>query len=134
MSKYHPLDVRHPSNRDLTRRDYLLDPAPVRSAAPTPARATAARTEKARPAGIAQPAAPWSDSNTSRRAATQTAASNVPATRRVESGLGALMGFLRSLIIIGIVLIVLAQQTDLLDPVIFQLRVWALEMGFRLPF
>jgi len=58
----------------------------------------------------------------------------VPATRRVESGLGALMGFLRSLIIIGIVLIVLAQQTDLLDPVIVQLRVWALEMGFRLPF
>ncbi|WP_323037299.1 hypothetical protein [Pararhodobacter sp.] len=27
MSKYHPLDVRHPSNRDRDRNSYLLAPA-----------------------------------------------------------------------------------------------------------
>ena len=26
MREYHPLDVRHPSNRDLLRRNYLLEP------------------------------------------------------------------------------------------------------------
>jgi hypothetical protein len=26
MSKYHPLDVRHPANRDLRARNFLLDP------------------------------------------------------------------------------------------------------------
>lgn len=26
MSRYHPLDVRHPDNRDLRRRNFLLDP------------------------------------------------------------------------------------------------------------
>lgn len=138
MSKYHPLDVRHPSNRDLTRRDYLLDPIPARSAAPQPARASGARTEKARPAtaGVQQPAAPWSSTTGRNRAAAPPATSPAPgtATRRAESALGGLMGFLRSLIIFGIILIVLAQQTDILDPVILQLRLWALDLGFRLPF
>ncbi|MCB1408414.1 MAG: hypothetical protein H6899_08190 [Rhodobacter sp.] len=61
MSKYHPIDVRHPANRKYQHRNYLLDP-PRRDA---PSSVTAPRAEKARAIGRgatgrqSQPSGPW---------------------------------------------------------------------------
>ena len=126
MSKYHPLDVRHPSNRSLLHRNYLLyPPAPVeaRTATERPLAAGSSSTRTRTPFNRSV-AAPWAN--------TAAAAAAVPAAVvRRASGMS---GWLRGLIFGGVILVILAQQTDLLDPVVWQLRVWALELGVTLPF
>ncbi|HPD93739.1 MAG: hypothetical protein H6900_08590 [Rhodobacter sp.] len=63
MSKYHPIDIRHPANRKYQHRNYLLDPPP-RAATPASGttRAAGARTGSA-PASFSrksgQPSGPW---------------------------------------------------------------------------
>lgn len=44
MSNYHPLDVRHPSNRRFSNPNYLLDPPAASTSAPS--RAPAALTSR----------------------------------------------------------------------------------------
>lgn len=136
MSKYHPIDVRHPSNRPYLHRNYLLD-APTRgpasssgnSARPAPAattRTAAAASAVTRALGTRRSgmdprevAAPWSTPN----AATT--------TQRAQRG-G--LGFFRSLVIFAVIVFVVSRNSDILDPVLGQLRLWALRMGFELPF
>ena len=120
MSRYHPLDVRHPANRDLLNRNYLLDPPArrPRTASERPATGSAPRS---RTPGARQVSAPWSSPPSS----------SSGTTARRGAGLA---GFLRTLVIIGVVIAVLAQQTDLLDPLILQVRIWAFDMGLPLPF
>ena len=78
MSKYHPLDVRHPDNRARERKSFLLDPPtdstyalkPLRELAAAPARRsqtsegqdTDAVTQQPAQATGATPVAPWGSS------------------------------------------------------------------------
>ncbi|MEZ5751125.1 MAG: hypothetical protein R3D60_03875 [Paracoccaceae bacterium] len=55
MSKYHPLDVRHPNNRDLLSRNYLLDPP--RAAPTAPSRAAQSHASPSRSKTAPKPAA-----------------------------------------------------------------------------
>lgn len=59
MSNYHPLDVRHPSNRRFSNPNYLLDPPAASTSAPSRAPAALpSRSEAAgRPAAAANPPA-----------------------------------------------------------------------------
>ncbi|WP_370207544.1 hypothetical protein [Pararhodobacter marinus] len=128
MSKYHPLDVRHPANREYRNRNFLLD-APSQTTqvhSRSRARADAARaTAETDPAPrstrrSAKPVAPWGS---------PVSGAGVPAPReRSGSGLG---GFLRSLFILVVILVIVGTQTNLLDDLIFQLRVWAYDLGLR---
>lgn len=120
MSKYHPLDVRHPSNRRYLHKNYLLyPPAPIetRYAQGTPARRGRSLQPSAAP--LAEPAAaataPWG---------------RAPVAS-VERGLG---GLLRTLFVMGVVVAVIAAQSDLFAPLIRQLRLWAFDLGITLPF
>ncbi|MFN4101900.1 MAG: hypothetical protein ACK4GT_19220 [Pararhodobacter sp.] len=172
MSKYHPLDVRHPSNRENERRSYLLAPLDLTLPAATPARPAAeSRREAARtsPARTARPdtrtetrtdartgtgTGPWgkaaqpsaesaplqsqtfqsapSQSQTFRSQPNRNMPPAMPAApERTGSGFG---GFLRSLFFLAVILALLATQTNLLDPLLTEIRFRALEMGIRLPF
>lgn len=131
MSKYHPLDVRHPANRDLERRNYLLEPiAQPAPAAPAEKPARAARRTSPPPAQApAQVAAsPWGRPKPSRRGAQPAV---TPAPEQAGSGFG---GFLRSLFIVAVIVTLLATQTNLLDPLLTEIRFRALDLGIRLPF
>jgi len=129
MSKYHPLDVRHPSNRSLLHRNYLLHPpAPVaeRVATERPLAAGSASTRSRTPF-TRSVAGPWGGS-----AAAAAAVAAVPAA--VARRAGGISRKLRLLIFGLIALVIVARQTDLLEPVLWQLRLWARQLGFELPF
>ena len=134
MSKYHPLDVRHPANQQYQNRNFLLDPpsqtTQVHSrsrARADAARATAAASSGPHPAPSRQtatPVAPWGTPGTS---------SGAPATRNERRGSG-LGGFMRSLFILVVILVILGTQTHLLDELVLQLRIWAYQLGIPLSF
>jgi len=144
MSKYHPLDVRHPANRENERRSYLLPAAPparpVAESRREAARSSPARSSPARAAGPDR-ASPW-DKPARGTAGTNGAPARTPPARepspaapvaaeRTGSGFA---GFLRSLVFLLIFVALVATQTDLLDPVLTEIRYRALELGIRLPF
>lgn len=119
MREYHPLDVRHPSNRDLMRRNFLLDPPRAALATPRPAASGHREAPASRPART--PAAPWGQ----RREA---AAPAQPApTRRGRSGL---QGFW----LVGLFLVIFGAQNGWIDPVLDWLRLTAWQLGITLPF
>lgn len=124
MSKYHPLDVRHPSNRDLLRRHYLLDPpaphGPGAGGQSVPARTVAqsALSENRR----RQPAAPWG-----RREASPTTVAAPATTRRVG-------GFWWNAFIIGVFVVIFASQNGMLAGLLDTLRAMARQNGIALPF
>lgn len=125
MSQYHPLDVRHPANRQRESKTYLLDPPSGQAqAARTPFRQSTATPSSSAPA--ATPAAPWGGeapaSQTSRRTVTPPPAP-VSAPRR---------GFRwRNLILPAIVLaIVLSQQPELRQRILRAISDFAGNLGF----
>ena len=135
MSRYHPLDVRHPANRAAEQRSYLLAPLPRANThpAPPPAAASAPAPASLSPAALAAArAAGQSPARNPARGGARPrpqAPSATPARR--EGGLGA---FLRSLMILAVILTIVGMQTDLLDPALRQIRLWALDLGIVLPF
>ena len=66
-------------------------------------------------------AAPWSKSP---------AAASAP----VQSRSGRTGAIIRTLFFLGFFAFVIANNTDVLDPLLRQLRIWALQMGFVPPF
>ena len=127
MRDYHPLDVRHPSNRDLLRRNYLLDPPSptVGTAATAPARRAPAASghREARPAP-SQPVAPWGQRAQSARPATTPAHQ----TQR-KSG-----GFLWNAFIVLLFLVIFGSQNGWFDSLLDSLRLLARQNGVTLPF
>lgn len=127
MRDYHPLDVRHPSNRDLLRRNYLLDPpSPTAGSASTaPSRRAPATSghREARPAP-SQPVAPWGRRTDSR---TPTPAPT-PQTSR-KSG-----GFLWNTVIVLLFVVIFGSQNGWFDSLLDSLRLLARQNGVTLPF
>lgn len=127
MREYHPLDVRHPSNRDLLRRNYLLDPpSPTAGSATTaPSRRAPAASghREARPAA-AQPVAPWG-----RRAQSATPAATTPRQTQRKSG-----GFLWNAFIVLVFVVIFGSQNGWFGSVLDSLRLLARQNGVTLPF
>ena len=135
MSKYHPLDVRHPANRPYLSKNYLLDPPSMthdtRYDAVGPARDTAtrrpdvarppARRRAAAPASGAQPVAPWGSTPT-------------PAAAQGASGASRAAGILRTVFFLGVFGFIVLNQTDAFEILTEQLRSWALDLGIPFPF
>lgn len=126
MSKYHPLDVRHPANRDLLSRNYLLDP-PAASAAPASASARASASDRS-PAAAAQraarqPAAPWG-----RRERTSAPPAATQTTGR-RSGT-----FWWNALLVSVFVVIFASQNGMLVGVLDALRLLARQNGITLPF
>ncbi|MCB1407709.1 MAG: hypothetical protein KDK01_16020 [Rhodobacteraceae bacterium] len=131
MSKYHPLDVRHPANRDRERNNYLLDPPDASSyelrtverAAQAPSRRSADYRAGRSPQSDTPPSAPtaiadpWGGSSTPapaaqpRTATPPTSASPVTQTRR-RGGWG-------RLIVFAIIAFVILRNTALWDQISF---------------
>lgn len=88
MSRYHPLDVRHPDNRDLLRRNFLLDaPAskPRRERASIDA-APAGTSVGSAPVSESQPvASPWGSRARSARASAPAPSGQQKRNRRTGS-------------------------------------------------
>lgn len=88
MSKYHPLDVRHPANRNLERRNFLLDPPRAdltKPPRPRIERSSPGRTTTPPPA---TPTTPWGRARAAAGAATAGTRSALPtrATGQQSSG------------------------------------------------
>lgn len=135
MSKYHPLDVRHPRNRAAERRDYLLAPPAPRDAPP----ATAPARPSATPAAAPATSGPWGQRGAARddiaarlsrgtRAAARragTGARGDTRPRRMPTGL------IFALIFGGVVL---ANNPQIVTQALNALRRWAWDLGITLPF
>lgn len=137
MREYHPLDVRHPANRDLLRRNFLLDPPRATSGDTAPSRAAPSNARPAVPGGAsgnreAPPsraqipsrpqaaAAPWGRG--------RDVSSAAPVTqRRKGSGLS-------SFLLVGLFLVIFGAQNGWVDPVLDWLRQTAWQFGITLPF
>lgn len=119
MREYHPLDVRHPSNRDLMRRHYLLDP-PANLADPVPVVAPAPRAASGHREA---PTAPWG-----RKPAQAREPATAPQTRR-KSG-----GFLWNTALVAIFVIIFGSQNGWFDGLLDSLRLFARQNGVTLPF
>ena len=142
MSKYHPLDVRHPDNRPYLSKNYLLDPPSMthnsRYDAVEPARGRATRLAEmvSAPLGrgqrsnaatsaspeAAQPSAPWGSSQPR------------PATTATSSRPSRAAGILRTVFFLGIFGFIVLNQTDAFEQITRELRGWFLQMGIPFPF
>jgi hypothetical protein len=141
MTKYHPLDVRHPDNRPYLSKNYLLDPPSMthntRYNAVEPARGRAARlaemvsapldrgqrTSTATPSSPAQATAPWGS--------TPSRAAPVGAT---SSGPSRAAGILRTVFFLGVFGFIVLNQTDAFEQITAELRGWFASMGIAFPF
>lgn len=140
MREYHPLDVRHPSNRDLLSRNYLLDPPSPDAGAdklarrdesrPGESRRSGSRPAASRPVPAAighreapEPVAPWG-----RRERPDAAATPLPQTRR-QGG-----SFWWNATIILVFLVIFASQNGMMAGFLDTLRDHARQMGIALPF
>lgn len=125
MREYHPLDVRHPSNRDLLSRNYLLDPPSPGAGADKLARPAASRSAPAAGGNreVRQPAAPWG-----RRERSDTPAAAAPLTRRQGSS------FWWNVTIILVFVAIFASQNGMLAGFLDTLRDMTRHMGIAVPF
>jgi len=115
MSKYHPLDVRHPANRALERRNFLLDPPRADLTKPPRPRAERRPRAAATTTPPAAPAAPWGRN----RAAASTPASGASPT---QAPTRFSFGFSR-LILIGVALYLL-NRSGALEGLLDTLSQW----------
>lgn len=125
MSKYHPLDVRHPANRDLLSRNFLLDPPSASAGAEkAPARTTAEAALRAASATgeTRQPGAPWARSDRS-----TTPVGAAPATPRRGR-------FFWNAFIVIVFLVIFGSQNGMLGGLLDNLRLLAWQNGVTLPF
>ena len=146
MSKYHPIDVRHPSNRAYLKRNFLLDPprqdlaeAPrhqirteTRAEAPRSTSGSSAQRTERRAQGTV---APWGDrlpaSVVNRRAGRPTSL----ATTGGDERSGSWGKILRAVFFIGIALWIFGNSNSALwRNMIVQIRLWAANNGIALPF
>ncbi len=127
MSKYHPLDVRHPNNRDLERRNFLLDPPRNAASVQTPERDAASRpgVRKTAPQNATASATPW---GFARRTPPAEAAG---VTRPAENRAGRAIRLVFFLIVVAIAL---QSQTHLLDGLIIWAQQTAYDLGLWSPF
>lgn len=89
MSKYHPLDVRHPANRDLRSRTFLLDPPSQEQGKPARRVQRPSRTRQAAPASASTPVNPWGERGKAALSSLRSRAETGrgPVTRRRRGGM-----------------------------------------------
>lgn len=124
MREYHPLDVRHPSNRDLLRRNYLLEPpSPTAGAdkvAPSRRAPAASGHREAR-----QPSAPWGRRQT--QAAPASPAGSASQTRKKGSAWW-------NAFIVLVFVVIFGSQNGWFEGPLDSLRLLARQNGVTLPF
>ena len=125
MSQYHPLDVRHPDNRDLLRRNFLLDPPAATPAAPERSAASRPGVRKVAAAPAAASPAPWGAARNS-PAATAVLESSSPSRTAGKVA--------RFAMVVVFIAIALQSQTHLLDGFVRWLHQTAADLGVTLPF
>jgi len=141
MSKYHPLDVRHPANRDRERNSYLLAPPDdstyalraVEKNAQAPSRRSAdyrqsqpiteTVVEAQTTASRAPASAPWGDASTT---ATPPAPAASPALPQRPK-----RSWLPRLVVFGVIAYVVLRNFDVLDDLIRFLTRTASDLGIH---